>query len=411
MGEPSPTVLQARIEFQEEFARHTETRAELEAEKKQLTDKGNEKHKPPAEARILAAAVEEVNRRLKEEDMRHNRRKSEIARKLNVPIPSNPTTPARPMSTTSTSTTYDLTVGVIGWIDGGLLQQLGPVELGFAGINPMEVGGVKIEVSWPARVLIGLTATANPNPGMSITDIAAFRKMQQYRCLIWCRMLIDVNRRTDRVTRVNAVERILDPGFTPPFDFGKIPFGDIAQKLVSEASFKDRRFHAGEMSPLSSVAIQERHPNSSQPTLNATEQVVANAVLKFRAGAVTDATGIRDAKCPFHVPWTWTELLVTYRGNGMFNCASPGAVFPTQGLYVDGMQRKVRPQKVLRADPMEPAFTTGAPARVPTTPTDAVPANIPDTRQSGPVPSHMFTLPRATTISSELVTAKVSTAR
>ena len=63
--------------------------------------------------------------------------------------------------------------------------------------------------------------------------------------------------------------------------------------------------------------------------------VVANGLILFRAGRITDGIGVDVVKCPYHVPWVWCEWLLTYV-DGTFAAFGTGSVFPTHTFYVQG---------------------------------------------------------------------------
>jgi len=70
-------------------------------------------------------------------------------------------------------------------------------------------------------------------------------------------------------------------------------------------------------------------------TIPASETVLVDGIIKFRAGANTDRIGVDSVKCPYHVPWVWCETALTYDGT-RFKLYGRGSIFPTHCWYLDG---------------------------------------------------------------------------
>jgi hypothetical protein len=96
--------------------------------------------------------------------------------------------------------------------------------------------------------------------------------------------------------------------------------------------------HAGELSPLSDAVTNGRHKNTVIDAVPAGETVLANVLIKFRAGSVTDDLGIDSVGCPYHVPWVWCETVLTYQAENRFKLYGRGSIFPTHTWYLDGAQ-------------------------------------------------------------------------
>lgn len=106
------------------------------------------------------------------------------------------------------------------------------------------------------------------------------------------------------------------------------------------------------------------------------EDLVASALIFFRAGKHTDSIGVDVVKCPYHVPWVWCEWLVTYK-TGKFTMYGTGSIFPTHTFYAQSksfaQQEEPTDSRFTRSwrHPLTidtsvlrvyPVLTTGAPA-------------------------------------------------
>ena len=176
----------------------------------------------------------------------------------------------------------------------------------------------------------------------------------------------------------------------------------------------------GEASPLSLVNTQARHKSTTITGVPANETVLVNALVKFRAGSHTDATGVStDVGCPFHVPWVWCETLLTFT-KGNLKLYGRGSIFPTHIWYLDDAQKLKQPQVgdtsfpltytkkvslwplaptsiavptmptiVVRNLQIYPVLSAGAPA----VPDSAqMPPLSDEAKQSGPVDTHAYTV-------------------
>jgi len=271
-------------------------------------------------------------------------------------------------------TTYRFPVGVVCWIDAQ--------HLPFVALEEELVAAL----AWQNRVIIGLEGTANsPPPHTLVPSVQKILETKQYRAVLWCQLQVDVDRATDRITQCQLTNEVLDPGWTPPFDIGKfkdkLPL-ELLKAVAPPMQVKEPQ--PGELSPISKIYTRQQHPNS--PTrLPPNEQVVADGLIKFRAGKHTDEVGIRFAGSPFHVPWAWSALAVTYAGKREFHVYTRGAIFPSHRWYVAGVPVRTSLQTEVEMSDNEPTLTIGAPARIPQ-PED-------DSRPGTPVWKHRYTLP------------------
>jgi hypothetical protein len=197
-----------------------------------------------------------------------------------------------------------------------------------------------LDPEWVPMTYMGLVATSNAAPGAEISDFHAFGEAGDFRGLMYLhvRVICEGKHPQRKVAKVELVDKILDPGWTPPFDTGKFPL----TKLLPDPDIADRTWYRGEMSPLSDVVVGKRHPNSVID-IPPDEVIVANGLVKFRAGAHTDQVGIDKVKCPNHVPWVWCETALTYDGED-FKLYGQGAQFPSHAWYKNGKQLFTRDQ-------------------------------------------------------------------
>jgi hypothetical protein len=194
---------------------------------------------------------------------------------------------------------------------------------------------------WVPKTYIGLVATANDEPPDQIQDIIVFQDKQQFRAFTHCHLGVVVDDSTKKVTKVVSIQSVTNPGFTPPFSVARYPSAGIGsikdgwQALKATWSFAS---HPGEESPLSGAVTLGRHANTSIATIPASETVLANMLIKFRAGSPTDDLGVNVVKCPYHVPWVWCETVLTYQNEKTFKLYGRGSIFPTHSWYLDGKQ-------------------------------------------------------------------------
>lgn len=213
----------------------------------------------------------------------------------------------------------EVTIGSISWIDGSTL----PPVSGWLVFRSKQ--------DWLAKTYMGLAATANPPPPETV-DFKAYRAGKQFRALMYCRFRFDVDDQTKKLKKFSVLEAIHDPGWTPPFDQSKFPSTKV---LFWKKSITDSNFYQGESSPVSVIRTEARHPNSTLAEISGNEIVLVNGLVKFRAGKHTDEVGVSDeVGAPFHVPWVWCELLLTFDGTKT-KLYGTGSAFPSHAWYLD----------------------------------------------------------------------------
>jgi hypothetical protein len=221
---------------------------------------------------------------------------------------------------------YDINFGTISWIDPQYLPPSGAL----LAVNT-------IVDSWVVKVVMGLAGTANYTPPpRDLRDVADYRRTKAYRALTSATVHFEVDPKTKTLLNVRTGSTVLDPGWTPPMSLSKFPSG------VIERWPWDDTYYAGELSPLSGVSVGRRHPNGTLAALAVPgQQTVAHSLIKFRAGTHTDGIGVGQmVGAPFHVPWVWSELLLTYAdGAGRLNLYGVGSVFPSHAWYLAGQRR------------------------------------------------------------------------
>lgn len=254
-------------------------------------------------------------------------------------------------------------ISSVSWIDRKNLPTPGLTSLAEA-----LAGG---RIGWDDRTVIGLIATSNPAPPKEIGDVGAFLKQCQYRAVAAMKVRADLQGLDGKPT--------LDPGWTPPFDKGKLPL--VARLKTPPAKALEQ--HRGESSALSTVSSGKQLPISSlRVPMKAT--VVGNMLIKFRAGEATNDLGRTEAHSPFHVPWVWCETLLVRAGNRLTLLAC-GSSFPSHAWYVNGRQVAMTLQKPVHAKPDEPAISTGQPISRAQERAEA-------DRSEGPVTKHQYTV-------------------
>lgn len=194
--------------------------------------------------------------------------------------------------------------------------------------------------SWIPKTYIGLVATANEQPPAQIDDFAGWQEAKQFRGLTYGHLGVVIDDQTQTVTKVQQIKLVTNPGWTPPFSLLRYPTAGIGSIFDGWTAMKGAwsfSYHEGEQSPLSDVVVGARHKNSVLKTSGVGESVLANALLKFRAGAITDNLGIVAVGALFHVPWVWCETLITW-ANGRVKMYGQGSIFPTHNWYLDGRQ-------------------------------------------------------------------------
>lgn len=225
--------------------------------------------------------------------------------------------------------------------------------------------------SWPKRVVMGLIGTSNPEPPSELPQVSAFAAGKQYRALLACKV--------DKSARQRVTDLVLDGGYTPPFNKAKL---DTALSKVAPIP-DDPNFYAGEVSALSAIVSGKLHSSSALSVPHGFT-VAASAFIKFRAGAHTDAIGIKEAQSPVHVPWVWCEYALALSGSkAQLLCR--GSSFPSHAWYVAGRQVAKCLQKPIAASEHDPALSTGQPASHPRTLAET-------DKSSGSIVSHPYSI-------------------
>lgn len=216
----------------------------------------------------------------------------------------------------------EIKVGSISWINER------PSPIWFSG------KAAALDPDWVPKTYMGLVATSNHAPPTTVNSFPNYRNGKDFRALLYCHLRLTIDDQSRRISRVDVVDAVDDPGWTPPFRVRDYP---LAGLRVWDSNIWGSTWHAGEASPISVVRTEARHPNSAIGTVPASETVLVDGIIKFRAGAHTDNIGINSVGCPYHVPWVWCETVLTYDGTN-FKLYGRGSVFPTHTWYLDGAQ-------------------------------------------------------------------------
>ena len=286
---------------------------------------------------------------------------------------------------------HKVRIGVIGWIDpsgpwpmpaGNENWQIaGQAGLGHPGAN-----------WWIIKSYLGLMATTNSTPPPWLPNFHAYQAKKDFRAMVWANLEFDDAPGSGPVHAAyvgsEPQSRIVDPGYTPPVNFSRVgAMGMLAKTLIKREEANDkvnvvvdagrdirdncRRFfglppqprggpvelpygplggphtleniesrHAyrGEISPVSAIHRDKMHNNSVFPALPPGERLIANAVMRFRAGPHTDRVGMTDATSEYHVPWVWAEFLLTSLGGGRVRLRGASSIFPTVAWYLNDVQ-------------------------------------------------------------------------
>lgn len=209
----------------------------------------------------------------------------------------------------------EISVGVVSWINRKKLPD----------INAPSIIGLTDESKWIPKVIVGLIATANSAPPDTISDFPDFEKKHDYRAIQFGKFSVEPG--TSGLSGFKVLDAFHGAGPTPPFSLGRFPSG------IVESDARNSFSAAGEYSKISLVATQGRHTNSAI-TSKPVGDVLVNGLVKFRAGSHTDELG-KKMGCPYHVPWVWSEMLLTY-SDGKFQLTGRGSIFPTHTWYVNG---------------------------------------------------------------------------
>jgi hypothetical protein len=183
---------------------------------------------------------------------------------------------------------------------------------------------------WIPKTYLGLAATCNEAPPATLEDFPTYQKARDFRAMTYCHFRVAIDDKNDRVTGLQVVQALHDGGWTPPFSHANWP-----ATIPVPDTWKSISYHQGECSSISLVNTEARHRCSAIVAVPAHEMVLANMLVKFRAGTHTDDAGIKDVGSPFHVPWVWCEMLLTYAAGG-FKVYGRGSLFPSHAWYLGG---------------------------------------------------------------------------
>jgi len=215
-------------------------------------------------------------------------------------------------------------------------------------------------MSWHKKVILGLVATANPEPPKSVNNIESFIGRRQFRAL--------THYQYNRLDGAIQIEPIIDPGYTPPFDKSALDTRilEYIPEFLLPDSLNDQKFYRGESSPISRIQSTRLHQSSSL-SVSESSQILASSLIKFRAGEHTDKIGIEDAGSPVHVPWVWCESALVREGSRYYLVMN-GSAFPSHAWYVNGEQICKKLQAKLADSEKEAAINTGRPGAQPRQP-------------------------------------------
>lgn len=221
----------------------------------------------------------------------------------------------------------EIKVGTVSWINDSPNPMSSPLQ------------AVTLSPDWIPKTYLGLSATSNPEPPASLPDFLAYQRDKNFRALSYCRFLVDIDDRTKLITSFRVLDAVHDGGWTPAFRMRSWP----STVFSFDMSIYSTTWYQAEYSPLSVVRTQARHPNTTISSAPTNEIVLVNALIKFRAGSHTDNTGINKVGSPYHVPWVWCEMVLTYV-NGQFKAYGRGSIFPSHVWYFNDTRIKILAQ-------------------------------------------------------------------
>jgi len=238
----------------------------------------------------------------------------------------------------------EIKVGTVSWIDGRP--------------NPMwsAAQAAALEPEWIPKTYLGLAATSNPAPPDSLSDFPGYQRAKNFRSLTYCRFQVEVDDTTRQLTSFRVLEAAHDGGWTPPFRMRDWP----STTFAFDTSIYSFTWYQGEYSPLSLVNTQHRHANTTISSVPQNETVLVNSLIKFRAGSHTDNIGINHVGSPYHVPWVWCELLLTF-AQGTFKMYGHASIFPSHAWYFDANKVNVQPEIGDASFPSNPLIPTWVP--------------------------------------------------
>lgn len=241
-------------------------------------------------------------------------------------------------------------VGTVSWIDDRP--------------NPMVISAQAEMLSpdWIPKTYLGLAATSNPAPPTFLPDFRAYQGAKNFRSMTFCRFRVAFDDATRKVSNFQVLDAFHDGGWTPAFRMRYWP----ATIVLFRRSIYSLTAHQGEYSPLSVVNTQSRHRNSAIVTVPANEIVLVNALIKFRAGKHTDDIAIREVGSPYHVPWVWCEMVLTYV-DGRFKVYGRGSIYPSHAWYFNGSRIQTQAQVGDDNFPLKPlaSFPIPGPPTIP----------------------------------------------
>jgi hypothetical protein len=204
---------------------------------------------------------------------------------------------------------------------------------------------IELNPNWLPKAALGFIAVSNSAPPSTLLDLPDYFSKKDLRNMTFCALHFEIDPTTDDITP-SAKDSFAKAGFTPAFRIDKLkangvefdgpPTEEAAILRAIPAVMKGAPL-PGETSPLSGVVVGARHPNTAISNVSSNEIVLVNALSKVRANPDEDAVGVGpDPGVPFHVPWVWCELLVTYAGMRKFNIYGRGSTFPSHAWYFNG---------------------------------------------------------------------------
>jgi hypothetical protein len=245
-----------------------------------------------------------------------------------LPAPSKKSRPTRDVK---------ITITALGWISmrtNPFSTPLGQFATASQVTGPL--AALTFTPDWVPKTYIGLIGTRNPVPPLQLASPQDYAKTKAMRSLMSCTVVVTIDASSGQPIASRIEAPLLDPGWTPPFDFSLFP--PLVLLKLGDPDMQKEGYAPGEQGALSGV-YNTRHPNSAL-FANGTSgagngRILADAIMVFRAGEQTDQIGVNSVKAPWHVPWVWNEFALIYQG-GTYTLRAVATKFPTTWWYVNG---------------------------------------------------------------------------
>jgi hypothetical protein len=123
-----------------------------------------------------------------------------------------------------------------------------------------------LEPDWAPKTFLGLSATSNDPSPDPLTDFRGYQNVHDFRSMTYCEFNVGIDVSTGKVVSFKVIDAFHDGGWTKAFQMRHWP----STVFSFDMSIYSNSEYAGEFSPLSVVATQARHQNSTITTVPST---------------------------------------------------------------------------------------------------------------------------------------------